>query len=71
MPVTLAKIIDGNVVVTDDLPNEQNVACPKCTQAYRLAYSTPNGIGSKTGRGSQRPRCGETMLRGMRRVRSR
>jgi hypothetical protein len=39
MPVTLTKIIDGNAAVSDDLGNAQTVTCPRCSQAYRLAYS--------------------------------
>jgi len=39
MPVTLAKIINGNAAVSDDLGNAQTVACPRCGQSYRLSYS--------------------------------
>jgi hypothetical protein len=39
MSVSLAKIINGNPAVTDDLVNAQTITCPRCDQAYRLAYS--------------------------------
>jgi hypothetical protein len=37
--VTLTKLIDGNPAVTDALPNEQTVKCPRCSLEYRLGYS--------------------------------
>jgi hypothetical protein len=39
MPVSLTKIIDGNAPASNDFPNVQTVTCPRCNQAYRLAYS--------------------------------
>jgi hypothetical protein len=37
--VTLTRIIGDNPAVSNDLPNAQTITCPRCTQAYRLAYS--------------------------------
>jgi hypothetical protein len=39
MSVSLTKIIAGAPAVTDALANSQIVACPQCSQRYRLAYS--------------------------------
>jgi spore germination protein YaaH len=39
MPVSLTKIVAGNRVVSDSLPNEQTVKCPLCEQTFRFGYS--------------------------------
>ena len=39
MSVTLTKITDGKPSVSDALPNQHTVKCPRCEQAYVLAYS--------------------------------
>ena len=39
MAVLLTKIVNGKPAISDTLPNQQTVKCPKCEQTYRLAYS--------------------------------
>ena len=39
MAATATKVIEGKAVVGDTLLNSQTVACPRCSQTYRLAYS--------------------------------
>src|SRR5258708_19345911 len=39
MPATLTKIQNGKPPISDTLPNEQTLKCPRCEQTYRLAYS--------------------------------
>ena len=39
MSVTLMKFRDGKPSVSDALPNRHTVKCPRCDQAYVLAYS--------------------------------
>jgi uncharacterized C2H2 Zn-finger protein len=39
MAVLLTKIVNGRAVITDMLPNQQTVKCPRCEQTYRLSYS--------------------------------
>jgi hypothetical protein len=39
MAVLLTKIADGTPAISDTLPNQQKVKCPKCEQEYRLAYT--------------------------------
>jgi hypothetical protein len=39
MAVSLTKIVNGKPAISDTLPNEQTVKCPRCSQQYRLAYS--------------------------------
>jgi hypothetical protein len=39
MPVSLTKIVNGKLAISDTLLNEQIVKCPKCEQTYRLGYS--------------------------------
>jgi hypothetical protein len=37
--VSLTKIVDGKPAISDTLPNQQTVTCPRCGQEYRLAYT--------------------------------
>ncbi|HKD64964.1 MAG TPA: hypothetical protein VKB40_13110 [Candidatus Acidoferrales bacterium] len=39
MAVSLIKIVDGKPAISDALPNQQTVQCPRCEQRYRLGYS--------------------------------
>ena len=39
MAVLLTKIVNGKPAISDTLPNEQKVKCPRCGQTYRLGYS--------------------------------
>jgi len=39
MAVLLTKIVNGKPALSDTLPNEQSVKCPRCGQTYRLGYS--------------------------------
>ena len=39
MAVSLIKIVNGNSAISDTLPNQQTVKCPRCEQTYRLGYS--------------------------------
>jgi len=39
MSVILMKFRDGKPPVSDALPNQHTVKCPRCEQAYTLAYS--------------------------------
>jgi hypothetical protein len=36
--VSLIKIVDGKPAISDALPNQQAVKCPRCEQTYRLGY---------------------------------
>ena len=37
--VSLTKIVEGKPAISDTLPNEQTVTCPRCEQTYRFAYT--------------------------------
>ena len=37
--VSLTKIVDGKPALSDTLPNQQTVTCPRYGQEYRLAYT--------------------------------
>jgi hypothetical protein len=39
MAVLLTKIVNGVPAISDTLPNEQTVKCPKCAQQYRMGYT--------------------------------
>jgi hypothetical protein len=39
MPVSLIKIVAGNPVVSDSLPNELTVKCPLCELTFRFGYT--------------------------------
>jgi hypothetical protein len=39
MAVSLAKIADGEPLLSDTLTNSQTVRCPLCEQEFRLGYS--------------------------------
>jgi len=39
MTVSLTKIVDGSPAISDTLPNQQEVTCPRCEQTYRFAYT--------------------------------
>ena len=39
MAVSLTKVVNGKPAISDTLPNEQTVKCPRCEQTYRFAYT--------------------------------
>jgi len=39
MAVLLTKIVDGKPAISDALPNQQTVKCPRCLQEYRFAHT--------------------------------
>jgi hypothetical protein len=39
MAVLLTKIVNGKPAISDTLPNQQTVKCPKCAREYRFSYT--------------------------------